>query len=102
LPSLKTEVAGELIIGRLENADGERFTAFYILLEADLPTPIPLGSTGTAIHALGGLFGAHVAPDRHLIDGEPEPWYEWYKAERGEGTRYSVTSARKWGPWPDH
>ncbi len=100
LYALKTEISGELIIGNLtDTVSGENYTIFYIVLDADLPTPISLGTSGTAIYSLTGLFGMNVAPDRRIGSGEPENWYEWYKREEPV---YNVTSINKWGPQPDH
>ena len=97
--ALKTSVNGELLIGDLTDLDtGEHLTAFYIVLNAQLPTAIPLGATGTGLYGLTGLFGIHVAPNRQLTGGEPEPWYLWYKSERGNSSAYSVTKVVKWGP----
>jgi len=98
LQALRTEVNAELLIGEIKDATGRSFTAFYIVLSAELPTAIPLGATGTGIYALQGLFGLHVAPDRRLTDGNPEAWYTWYKEDRGNDSDYSVTKVVKWAP----
>lgn len=112
LTALRTEVAGELLIGdlttyRYDDAGhlkiGETFTALYIVLSAELPTAIPLGATGTGLYGAKGLFGMHVMPDRHLdAEGEPESWYAWYKADRGNGSGYDVTKVVKWAPRSDN
>ncbi len=100
LQALRTEVNAELLIGEIKDATGRSFTAFYIVLSAELPTAIPLGATGTGIYALQGLFGLHIAPDRQLTDGNPEVWYEWYRrAVPGvSGSEYNVTKVAKWAP----
>lgn len=107
ITALRTQVAGELLIGELTQyayddtgalVIGETFPAFYIVLSAQLPFAIPLGATGTGVYGLEGLFGMHVAPNRQLAENEPEAWYEWYKAERGDQSAYSVTKVVKWAP----
>jgi hypothetical protein len=112
ITALRTQVAGELLIGELTQYGydedsgalviGETFPAFYIVLSAQFPAAIPLGATGAGLYGLAGLFGIHVAPNRQLVGEEPEPWYEWYKADRGESSAYSVTKVIKWGPRFDH
>lgn len=108
LTALNTEIAGELLIGDLTTyryddtgnlVVGDSFTALYIVMAVELPSAIPLGATGTGLYGLKGLFGMHVAPDRHLdAEGEPESWYAWYKADRGNESAYSVTKVAKWAP----
>ena len=113
ITALKTQVSGELLIGDLtqysyndsgELVVGEKFTAFYIVLDAQLPTAIPLGATGTGLYGLTGLFGMHMAPDRQMIEEEPESWYLWYKNKKNnvERSDYNVTKVVKWGPQFDH
>lgn len=103
LPALKLEIGGELVIGRMRDATGRSFSVFYIVLDADLPKPIPLGATGAGIYGMAGLFGLHISPDRLLSDGQPEAWYAWYKkADRGEDSAYDVTAITKWAPQFDH
>lgn len=105
LYALRTEVSAELLIGNVtDTTTGQSFTAFFIVLSADLPTAIPLGASGAALYAIKGLFGMHVAPDRQLVDGEVEPWYRWYREARGgvEGSAYSVIPVVKWQPRFDH
>ena len=116
---LRTEITGELLIGDLttyhyevdqNNTDqmmlviDEKFTAFYIVLDAQLPAAIPLGATGAGLYGLTGLFGIHVAPDREMVDGEEQSWYLWYKQAKGgvEGSAYNVTKVIKWWPRFDH
>ena len=95
LYALKTEVSGDLMIGRVRDASGNEFTVFYIALDADLPAPIPLGASGTAIYGFSGLFGMHVSPDRR----EDVTWYLWYKSgSEEEGTAYNVATIKKWEP----
>lgn len=108
LTALNTEIAGELLIGdltsyRYDDAGDleivQSFTALYIVMAVELPSAIPLGATGTGLYGLKGLFGMHVAPDRHLdAEGDPESWYAWYKADRGNESAYSVTKVAKWAP----
>ncbi|MFW6199165.1 MAG: hypothetical protein ACOC8K_01205 [Gemmatimonadota bacterium] len=102
LPSLKTSVGAELMIGRLRReGDGGRLTVFYVAADADLPSPIPLGGSGAGIYSLQGLFGMHAGPER----GD-RSWYEWYRldTEAGEAgatsTAYDITTVKKWGPAP--
>ena len=90
---LRTEVEGELIIGKLKTPEGHEFTCFYIVLAVELPSAIPLAATGTGIYGLKGLVGVHVGPTK-----AEENWYEWYMAEP---TR-NVTSVRKWQPIYDN
>jgi hypothetical protein len=108
IQALNMEIAGELIIGDLTEYSydasgslqvGESFTALFIVLAADLPTALPLGATGTGLYGINGLFGMHIAPDRHLdAEGEPESWYLWYKTDRGNHSESNVTKVVKWTP----
>lgn len=91
--ALRTEVAGELIIGKLKTPEGHEFTCFYIVLAVELPSAIPLAATGTGIYGLKGLVGLHVGPTK-----AEESWYEWYKADPAR----NVTSVRKWQPIYDN
>ncbi len=105
LVALRTEVAAQLIVGHLtDEVAGTSHTVLAVVLDAQLPTPIPLAASGTAITAIKGLFGTHVAPDRKpLAGGEPEPWYDWYRREEPAGDASSardVTRLAKWRPEP--
>lgn len=91
--ALRTEMAGELIIGKLKTPEGHEFTCFYIVLAVELPSAIPLAATGTGIYGLKGLVGLHVDTTK-----AEESWYEWYLAAP---TR-NVTSVRKWQPVYDN
>lgn len=97
IPPLKTAVGGELMIGRLRRTDtGEEVTVVFVVLSADLPTPIPLGASGAGIYRLSGLFGMHAAPDRN-----DRSWYEWYARDAGDpgrDTSFNLTTVEKWGP----
>jgi hypothetical protein len=108
---LNMAIAGELMIGDLTSyhwdgrtrIDDQRFTALFILLNVELPTAIPLGATGAGLYGVKGLFGLNVAPDRHLDEeNEPEAWYSWYKADRGQSSAHSVAKVVKWAPRPDN
>jgi len=117
--ALKMEIEGKLIVGGLRASDGSRFAVFFIVLSADLPTPIPLGGTGVGIYGIDFLGGMNIAPKR---GDEPDllPWFEWYRdeapspippdpddqAETDDGeetdTTYAVTPVAKWEPHRGH
>lgn len=98
---LRTECEANLIIGKLTDAEGVTFDVAYVMIAAEFPAPVPLGATGAGLYGLKGLVGVNIAPDRQLADGEPEPWFEWYKARRDEAPPYSITHVDKWIPRRD-
>jgi hypothetical protein len=100
LQALNTEIDGQLIIGRQTDlTTGEDYTAFYIVLDVQLSSAIPLANSGTGIYGLTGLFGLNIAPDR-----EEESWYEWYKTQKGSDpeSQYNVSTLEKWMAKYDH
>jgi hypothetical protein len=102
LMALRVRVGGELIIGHLTERDtGESFDVAFVVLSADFPAGIPLGATGAGLYGLKGMVGVNIAPDRAPSaedPGEPESWYEWYKAP----PERDVTAMEKWAPLRDN
>lgn len=104
LISLNTTVEGDIVIGRLREADGSRTPVLYIRLKADFPKAIPLGASGAGLYGLEALFGMNVAPDRRMtaptetIEAGPEDWYAWYAREEPS---FNVTNFSKWRVQPD-
>jgi hypothetical protein len=92
LTALQLSIDASLVVGRTKPPANE-FTFFYLYLGIDLPTGIPLFSTGAAIYGFQGLVATNLTPDRR---GD-EPWYYgWYlRAPRG------ATDVRKWRPEED-
>lgn len=77
LISLDLEVDGTLVFGQL---DGDNYMALYLATE--LPSGIPLWSTGLALYGMAGLFALDMEPNKLASEG----WYEnpdgsdgWYK-----------------------
>lgn len=98
LIALRTEVEGQLMVGKFRDSEGREFGVFYIALSAQLPTGIPLAATGTALYGIRGLVGVNVGPGRE----EEDSWYEWYKGGSTADERYSVTPVNKWEPLYDN
>jgi hypothetical protein len=89
----KLTVDGTLVIG---SNGGSPYFAIY--LDADLPSGIPLGSTGLAIYGMAGLFALQMEPNK-------APGEEWYSLEAGKSWYHrpgvGVTDiAKKWHPSP--
>jgi len=81
------EMDAALVVGK--NNQDPPYKFFYIYLDVELPTGIPLGCSGAGLYGIAGLFAYNMEPNKT----EDEEWYEegWYK--RGpEG----VTSTDKW------
>ena len=72
LTAVGLTVGASLVVGRTPQGD----TYFFLFLAADLPTGIPLFSTGAAFYGFAGLLATNMAPDRR-----DEPWYAWYRRE---------------------
>ncbi len=89
LMAVRLEIEAELMIGKLKDAEGHEFTMFYIVLDAELPTGLMLGATGTSLYGIGGLAGIHAAPTKK----PDESWYEWYVADPSPR---DITSSNKW------
>lgn len=94
LKSLKFKLDGEFVVG---NTQSYRFMALYIAV--DLPTGLPVLSTGLAVFGMEGLFALRMAPKKKPT----EPWYAispapcWYKDHGGVGV---LPFANKWDPVP--
>ena len=93
LISLNLQVDGKLVIGQ---QDGESYMAIYLGVE--LPSGIPLWSTGLALYGMAGLFALRMEPDKR----EDQEWYgiddesSWYHS----GTTPGVTDLTKWKAAP--
>ncbi|HEU0099228.1 MAG TPA: hypothetical protein VFQ67_10685 [Allosphingosinicella sp.] len=94
LKSLKFKLDGEFVVG---NTVTYRYMALYI--GVDLPTGLPVLSTGLAVFGMEGLFALRMAPNKKPA----EPWYAitpgacWYKDHGGVGV---LPFANKWDPVP--
>lgn len=84
LRSLKLEIDGALVVGSVEadlftGAPAYNFFAIYV--GAQLPTGLPLGTTGLAFYGVEGLVAIEMEPRKD----PDEPWYGigdgwgWYK-----------------------
>ena len=88
LISVKLVVDARLIVGRTATGD----TFFYLFLAADLPTGIPLFTTGTAIYGFAGLVAVSMRPDKRA----DEDWYYgWYLRSPA-----GVSDEKKWAVAP--
>ncbi|MGG9960012.1 hypothetical protein [Ferruginibacter sp. SUN106] len=57
-----------------------KIPSFIVDIELDIPTPIPLGSTGLGIYGFRGLLGSHYIPSKTYIGmKEEDSWYEFLK-----------------------
>jgi hypothetical protein len=94
LKSLKFKLDGEFVVG---NTQTYRYMALHI--GVDLPTGLPVLSTGLAVFGMEGLFALRMAPNKKPT----EPWYAispapcWYKDHGGVGV---LPFATKWDPVP--
>jgi hypothetical protein len=68
---VKVAIDAVLMVGR--TADGLDY--FFVYLGVDLPTGIPLFSTGASIYGFAGLVAVNMRPDRH---GDESWWHGWY------------------------
>jgi hypothetical protein len=82
--SMNLTIDAQLLVGRSEAGD----TFFYLYLAVDLPTGIPLFSTGASIYGFAGLVATNMGPTRQ--DGEH--WYYGWYLRNPKG----VTSVEKW------
>lgn len=57
------EIDGTLVIGSVKGPQG-RYNFFAIYVDVELPTGIPLASTGLAIYGLAGLFALQMEPNK--------------------------------------
>ncbi|MGA9773955.1 MAG: hypothetical protein WBV94_33295 [Blastocatellia bacterium] len=75
LISLNLKIDATLVIGSASGEDGT-YTFFAIYVNVELPTGIPLASTGVALYGFAGLFALQMEPDKHA----DEEWYDgWFK-----------------------
>lgn len=77
LMALDLQIDATLVIGSARSEAGA-YTFFAIYLGVELPTGIPLWSTGLGLYGVAGLFALHMEPDKK--DDE-----EWYGIGPGEG-----------------
>ncbi|MEN3370987.1 MAG: hypothetical protein V7609_3130 [Verrucomicrobiota bacterium] len=96
LRSPKLEIDGNLVVGSvsantLTNTPPYNFFAIYVGVE--LPTGIPLGTTGLALYGFAGLLAIEMEPDKK----PDEAWYaidpakSWYKRDK-----IGVADLKKW------
>ncbi|MFC7227976.1 DUF1080 domain-containing protein [Salinirubellus salinus] len=80
LLALDVSVDGKLVVGQREEA-GETFTYLAVYLGVDLPTGIPLFSTGLSLYGFAGLYAQNMSPaledDEAWFTRDPdqESWY---------------------------
>jgi hypothetical protein len=75
LISLNLQIDGTLVVGSASGEQGT-YTFFAIYVNAELPSGIPLASTGVALYGFAGLFALQMEPDKHA----DEEWYDgWFK-----------------------
>lgn len=82
LRSPKLEIDGSLVIGSVSpTGTTPAYNFFAIYVGVDLPTGIPILSTGVALFGVAGLLAIEMEPDKKL----DRPWYaidpaeSWYK-----------------------
>jgi hypothetical protein len=77
LSSLNLEIDATLVIGSATGDQGT-YTFFAIYVDVELPTGIPLASTGVALYGFAGLFSLQMEPNK-----KPEQeWYDgWFKED---------------------
>jgi hypothetical protein len=58
-------IDGTVVIGSVTGTGtGERYNFFAVYVDVELPTGIPLGSTGLGIYGFAGLFALRMEPDK--------------------------------------
>ncbi len=77
LMALDLQIDATLVIGS-SHGDSGAYTFFAIYLGVELPTGIPLWSTGLGLYGAAGLFALYMEPDK-------KPDEEWYGMGPGEG-----------------
>lgn len=77
LIALDLEIDATLVVGSASGPQGT-YTFFAIYVDVELPTGIPLASTGVALYGFAGLFAKQMEPNK-TPDKE---WYDdWYKED---------------------
>ena len=96
LDSLDLQVDAMLVIGQAPAADGGTYPFFAIYLGAELPSGIPIFSTGLGLFGMSGLFALQMEPDRRDDHGwyGMDPSKSWY--HQGEPGVADLVS--KWAP----
>ncbi|MFX0125929.1 MAG: hypothetical protein ACFFAE_20075, partial [Candidatus Hodarchaeota archaeon] len=83
-------ISGEFIVGRHYEPP---YVFWMAVLDTNLPTGIPLGSTGVALYGFQGLIALNMKPNK----APQEHWYrDWYKKPQ-----IGATDVLKWIPEPD-
>ena len=82
---VKVRIDAQLLVGR--TTDGVEYV--FVYLGVDLPTGIPLFSTGASIFGFAGLVAVNLRPDRR---GDESWWHGWYKRD----PRGVLEPRRKW------
>jgi hypothetical protein len=78
LISLNLEIDATLVVGSATGPLGT-YTFFAIYVDVELPTGIPLASTGVALYGFAGLFALQMEPNKTST----EEWYDgWYKRDK--------------------
>ena len=82
---VKVAIEAQLMVGRTK----EGLDYVFVYLGVDLPTGIPLFSTGASIYGFAGLVAVNMRPDRR---GDESWWNGWYKRD----PRGVLEPRRKW------
>ena len=102
--ALDLTISATLVVGSASGVRGSyRFFAIYV--DVQLPSGIPLASTGVAFYGFAGLFALSMEPNKgalpnsfHPTSSVDEEWYEgWYKRAPAPGVTQLKT---KWDPAP--
>ncbi|HEX7185099.1 MAG TPA: hypothetical protein VF756_24940 [Thermoanaerobaculia bacterium] len=92
------EIDGTLVIGSVKGPAG-RYNFFAIYVDVELPTGIPLASTGLGIYGFAGLFALQMEPDKHSDE-------MWFSIDHGKSFYHRPTQGitdleKKWIPRKD-
>jgi hypothetical protein len=72
LHPLELSIDASLVVGR--NRQAPPYNFFYIFVDANLPSGVPLGQTNLAIYGFAALMGSNMMPGKSA----GQDWFQWY------------------------
>lgn len=92
LLALNLSLASRVVVGKADDPGGGDFTFFFVDIESQFPTGIPLGASGVSLYGFMGMFAYSMTPN---LTGFDSP-LQWFKTHRTADNPVSASPAAPW------
>ena len=93
LLALNLSLASRVVVGKADDPESsDDFKFFFVDLESQFPTGIPLGASGVSLYGLSGMFAYSMTPN---LSGFDSP-VQWYNTHRTAANPVTGSPAAPW------